>query len=86
MDAGFQFGQPFYSLTLPVNRNTSLRNKGYPENGAHRHTGVHDHGFNNIVPEICCGTNEGRTPHHEWEKNLMNGLKISGSGRPVDNH
>lgn len=46
------------------------------------HTGVHDHGFNNISTygNLLRLMNEGRIPFNEWEKNFYElALKISGA-------
>lgn len=46
------------------------------------HIGVHDHGFNNVSTygNLLRLMKEGRTPHHEWEKNFYElALKISGA-------
>jgi hypothetical protein len=46
------------------------------------HTGVHDHGFNNISTygNLLRLIREGKIPHNEWEKNFYElALKISGA-------
>jgi unsaturated chondroitin disaccharide hydrolase len=46
------------------------------------HTGVHDHGFNNLSTygNLLRLMNEGRIPFNEWEKNYYEmALKISGA-------
>jgi len=46
------------------------------------HTGVHDHGFNNVSTygNLLRLMREGKTPHNEWEKNFYElALKISGA-------
>ncbi len=46
------------------------------------HTGVHDHGFNNVSTygNLLRLMNEGRIPFNEWEKNFYElALKISGA-------
>jgi unsaturated chondroitin disaccharide hydrolase len=46
------------------------------------HTGVHDHGFNNLSTygNLLRLMNEGRIPFNEWEKNFYElALKISGA-------
>jgi rhamnogalacturonyl hydrolase YesR len=46
------------------------------------HTGVHDHGFNNVSTygNLLRLMTEGRTPHNEWEKNFYEfALKASGA-------
>jgi len=46
------------------------------------HSGVHDHGFNNVSTygNLLRLMNEGKIPHNEWEKNYYElALKISGA-------
>ena len=46
------------------------------------HTGVHDHGFNNVSTygNLLRLMNEGKIPFNEWEKNFYElALKISGA-------
>ena len=46
------------------------------------HTGVHDHGFNNVSTygNLLRLMNEGKIPFNEWEKNFYAlAIKISGA-------
>src|SRR4030066_5256 len=82
---GFQYGSALiqYDATgdeqFLLNAKKKILNKMAPHIS---HTGVHDHGFNNVSTygNLLRLMNEGRIPFNEWEKNFYElALKISGA-------
>lgn len=82
---GFQYGSALlqYDATgedqLLVNAKKKILDKMAPHIS---HTGVHDHGFNNVSTygNLLRLMNEGKIPFNEWEKNFYElALRISGA-------
>lgn len=82
---GFQYGAAIlqYDATGEKEYLESGRNKTLHKMAPHvSHTGVHDHGFNNVSTygNLLRLMVEGKIPFHEWEKNFYElALKISGA-------
>jgi unsaturated chondroitin disaccharide hydrolase len=82
---GFQYGSALlqFDITGEQKLLTSTRNMIVSKMGPHiSHTGVHDHGFNNISTygNLLRLMNEGKISFNEWEKNFYElALKISGA-------
>jgi len=82
---GFQYGSAIlqYDATGEKSFLESGRNKTVEAMAPHvSHTGVHDHGFNNVSTygNLLRLMKEGKTPHNEWEKNFYEiALKVSGA-------
>lgn len=82
---GFQFGSAIlqYDVTGEERFLQEGRKKTLEVMAPHiSHTGVHDHGFNNVSTygNLLRLMKEGKTPHNEWEKNFYElALKISGA-------
>lgn len=82
---GFQFGSAIlqYDVTGEEKFLQEGRKKTLEVMAPHiSHTGVHDHGFNNVSTygNLLRLMKEGKTPHNEWEKNFYElALKISGA-------
>jgi len=82
---GFQYGSAL--LQFEISGETDLlertRNKIVAKMAPHiSHTGVHDHGFNNVSTygNLLRLMQEGKIPFNEWEKNFYElALKISGA-------
>jgi len=82
---GFQYGSALlqYDATGEIQTLESAKKKILSKMAPHiSHTGVHDHGFNNVstygnLLRLMC---EGKIPFNEWEKNFYElALKISGA-------
>ena len=81
---GFQYGSAI--LQYDASGETSLLESGRRKTVQYMaphvsHTGVHDHGFNNVSTygNLLRLMNEGKIPFNEWEKNFYSlALKISG--------
>jgi unsaturated chondroitin disaccharide hydrolase len=82
---GFQYGSALlqFDITREQKLLASTRNMIVSKMGPHiSHTGVHDHGFNNISTygNLLRLMNEGKISFNEWEKNFYElALKISGA-------
>ena len=82
---GFQYGSAILQYDVSGDRNTleNARNKTVTRMAPHvSHTGVHDHGFNNVSTygNLLRLMGEGKIPFNEWEKNFYElALKISGA-------
>jgi hypothetical protein len=82
---GFQYGSAIlqYDATREQSFLESGRGRTVKEMAPHiSHTGVHDHGFNNISTygSLLRLMKEGKIPYNEWEKNFYElALKISGA-------
>lgn len=82
---GFQFGSAILQFDATGEKEflESARNSTVDVMASHvSHTGVHDHGFNNVSTygNLLRLMKEGKTPHNEWEKNFYElALKISGA-------
>ena len=82
---GFQYGAAIlqYDATGEKEYLESGRNKTLHKMAPHvSHTGVHDHGFNNVSTygNLLRLMVEGKLPYNEWEKNFYElALKISGA-------
>jgi hypothetical protein len=82
---GFQYGSAIlqYDATGDEKFLVSTSKKILDKMALHiSHTGVHDHGFNNVSTygNLLRLMNEGRIPFNEWEKNFYElALKISGA-------
>jgi len=82
---GFQYGSAIlqYDATGEKSLLDSGRRKTLELMAPHvSHTGVHDHGFNNVSTygNLLRLMNEGKMPFNEWEKNFYTlALKISGA-------
>ncbi|MBM4162090.1 MAG: glycosyl hydrolase [Ignavibacteria bacterium] len=82
---GFQFGSAL--LQFDATGDNQFLDIGRQGTLAHMathvsHTGVHDHGFNNISTfgNLHRLMREGKTPYNEWEKNFYElALKVSGA-------
>src|SRR4051812_34010773 len=82
---GFQYGSAL--LAFDLTGDESLLKLGRDSTLKHMaphvtHTGVHDHGFNNLSTygNLRRLMREGRTPHNEWELNFYElALKASGA-------
>ena len=81
----FSMAQPYFSLMQPAMKRSLLnaKKKILKKMAPHiSHTGVHDHGFNNVSTygNLLRLMNEGKIPFNEWEKNFYElALKISGA-------
>ena len=82
---GFQFGSAIlqYDATGEKSFLESARKNTVEVMASHvSHTGVHDHGFNNVSTygNLLRLMKEGKIPFNEWEKNFYElALKISGA-------
>ncbi|MDD4193447.1 MAG: hypothetical protein PHI28_19080 [Mangrovibacterium sp.] len=82
---GFQFGSAIlqYDATGEVSFLKTGKRETVQKMAPHvSHTGVHDHGFNNLSTygNLLRLMNEGKIPFNEWEKNFYElALKISGA-------
>lgn len=82
---GFQYGGAIlqYDATGDAAMLESARHKTLTRMAPHiSHTGVHDHGFNNVSTygNLLRLMKEGKIPFNEWEKNFYElALKISGA-------
>jgi hypothetical protein len=82
---GFQYGSAIlqYDVTGEKSLLESARNKTVAAMAPHiSHTGVHDHGFNNVSTygNLLRLMHEGKIPYNEWERNFYAlALKISGA-------
>lgn len=82
---GFQYGSAIlqYDATGEQQVLQLARNKTVAVMAPHiSHTGVHDHGFNNVSTygNLLRLMHEGKIPYNEWEKNFyILALKISGA-------
>jgi hypothetical protein len=82
---GFQYGGAIlqYDATGDMATLESARHKTLTRMAPHiSHTGVHDHGFNNVSTygNLLRLMKEGKIPFNEWEKNFYElALKISGA-------
>jgi hypothetical protein len=82
---GFQYGSAIIQFDATGDEPMLLnaRKKILTKMAPHiSHTGVHDHGFNNVSTygNLLRLMNEGRIPFNEWEKNFYElALKISGA-------
>ncbi|HPJ60151.1 MAG TPA: glycoside hydrolase family 88 protein [Bacteroidales bacterium] len=82
---GFQFGSAVlqYDATGDVKTLSYAKRKIIEKMAPHvSHTGVHDHGFNNVSTygNLLRLMNEGKIPFNEWEKEFYTlALKISGA-------
>jgi hypothetical protein len=82
---GFQYGSAVlqYDVTGEKPLLESTRNKILEKMAPHiSHTGVHDHGFNNVSTygNLLRLMHEGKIPFNQWQKNLYElALKISGA-------
>jgi hypothetical protein len=82
---GFQYGSAIlqYDVTGEKNRLNKLKENVLKNMATHiSHTGVHDHGFNNISTygNLLRLMLEEKIPFNEWEKNFYElALKISGA-------
>jgi unsaturated chondroitin disaccharide hydrolase len=82
---GFQFGSAILQFDATGEREFlySGRERTVSVMAPHlSHTGVHDHGFNNVSTygNLLRLMNEGRTPENEWERNFYEvALKCSGA-------
>jgi unsaturated chondroitin disaccharide hydrolase len=82
---GFQYGSALLQFDITGEKEllTSTRNTIVSKMAPHiSHTGVHDHGFNNISTygNLLRLMNEGKTSQNEWERNFYElALKISGA-------
>jgi unsaturated chondroitin disaccharide hydrolase len=82
---GFQYGSALLQFDAAGGNLTleNARRKILEKMAPHiSHTGVHDHGFNNISTygNLLRLMNEGKIPFNEWEKNFYElALKISGA-------
>ena len=82
---GFQYGSAIlqYDATGEKPLLELARNKTVAAMAPHiSHTGVHDHGFNNVSTygNLLRLMHEGKIPYNEWEKNFYTlALKISGA-------
>lgn len=82
---GFQFGSSIFQFETTGEQEflKEARDKTISVMAPHvSHTGVHDHGFNNISTygNLLRLMVEGRIPHNEWEKEFYKlALKISGA-------
>jgi hypothetical protein len=82
---GFQFGSAILQFDATGDESYLLetRKKILSQMAPHiSHSGVHDHGFNNISTygNLLRLMNEGKIGHNEWEKNFYElALKISGA-------
>ncbi|HTN08344.1 glycosyl hydrolase [Agriterribacter sp.] len=82
---GFQYGSAIlqYDATGEKQALELARNKTVTVMSPHiSHTGVHDHGFNNVSTygNLLRLMHEGSIPYNEWEKNFYTlALKISGA-------
>ncbi len=82
---GFQFGSSIlqFDITGDVSFLESGKKATLEKMAPHvSHTGVHDHGFNNLSTygNLLRLMNEGKIPRNEWEKNFFElALKISGA-------
>ena len=82
---GFQYGSAIlqFDATGDEQMLATGRNKTINRMAPHiSHTGVHDHGFNNVSTygNLLRLMKEGKTAHNEWEKNYYElALKISGA-------
>jgi len=82
---GFQYGSAILQFDATGNEKIliSSKKKILDKMAPHiSHTGVHDHGFNNVSTygNLLRLMNEGKIPFNEWEKNFYElALKISGA-------
>jgi unsaturated chondroitin disaccharide hydrolase len=82
---GFQYGSSIlqYDATGDVQTLENAKKKTLDKMAPHiSHTGVHDHGFNNVSTygNLLRLMTEGKIPYNEWEKNFYElALKISGA-------
>src|SRR5687767_13335635 len=82
---GFQFGSAILQFDATGEKEflESGRNSTLSVMAPHvSHTGVHDHGFNNVSTygNLLRLMKEGKTAHNEWEQNFYElALKISGA-------
>jgi len=82
---GFQYGSAVlqYDATGDNKFLEAAKDKILKKMAPHvSHTGVHDHGFNNVSTygNLLRLMNEGKIPFNEWEKNFYElALKISGA-------
>jgi len=82
---GFQFGMPLlvFDATGDARMLELGRSRTVERMAAHvTHSGVHDHGFNNVSTygQLLRLMNEGRIPDNEWERNFYElALKASGA-------
>jgi len=82
---GFQYGTAILQFDATGEKKLieDARNKTLTKMAPHvSHTGVHDHGFNNVSTygNLLRLMKEGKTPFNEWEKNFYElALKISGA-------
>ena len=82
---GFQYGSAILQFDATGEKPLLelARNKTVAAMAPHiSHTGVHDHGFNNVSTygNLLRLMHEGKTPYSEWEKNFYSlALKISGA-------
>ncbi|MCX6334292.1 MAG: glycoside hydrolase family 88 protein [Bacteroidia bacterium] len=82
---GFRYGSALlhFDATGDEKILSGARQKILKEMAAHvSHTGVHDHGFNNVSTygNLLRLINEGKIPFNEWEKNFYEmALKVSGA-------
>jgi len=82
---GFQFGSSILQFDATGEQDflETGRQKTLQVMAQHvSHTGVHDHGFNNVSTygNLLRLMKEGKTPYNEWEKNFYElALKISGA-------
>jgi unsaturated chondroitin disaccharide hydrolase len=82
---GFQYGSAIIQYDVAGDEQTlvNAKKKMLGKMAPHiSHTGVHDHGFNNVSTygNLLRLMNEGRIPFNEWEKNFYElALKISGA-------
>src|SRR6188508_2129286 len=82
---GFQYGSPIlqYDATGEKSFLESAKEKTVKKMAPHvSHTGVHDHGFNNVSTygNLLRLMKEDKIPFNEWEKNFYElALKISGA-------
>ncbi|HOF19709.1 MAG TPA: hypothetical protein PLO24_00500 [Bacteroidales bacterium] len=82
---GFQYGSAFLQFDATGDKKMLdyAREKTVRKMAPHvSHTGVHDHGFNNVSTygNLLRLMNEGKIPFSEWEKNFCElALKVSGA-------
>ena len=82
---GFQYGSALLQYDATGEKQTleNAKKKILEKMAPHiSHTGVHDHGFNNVSTygNLLRLMNEGKIPFNEWEKNFYElALKISGA-------
>jgi unsaturated chondroitin disaccharide hydrolase len=82
---GFQYGSGILQFDATGEKETleAAKRKTIDKMAAHiSHTGVHDHGFNNVSTygNLLRLMLEGKIPYNEWEKNFYElALKISGA-------